>query len=83
MKKSEIKEKIVRAIEENAEKIIEIGEKILKNPEMGYKEQKTAALVCGELSKLGIEAETALAKTGVKGRLRGGKSELTLAIIGA
>ncbi len=82
MNKIELKEKVLRQIEENAERIIDIGEKILKNPEMGYKETKTAKLVCDVLEGLGIPTESGLAKTGVKGRMKGGRSDVTVAVIG-
>ena len=49
---------------------------------MGYKEHKTAALVKAELEKLGIEPECSLAVTGVKGRMAGASSGVTVAVMG-
>ena len=40
----ELKAKVFAAIDANAEKIINIGDTIWKNPEPGYREFKTAAL---------------------------------------
>lgn len=82
MNKEQIKEKLLGVIDENREKIIAIGEKILKNPELGYKENKTAALVSEELEALGIKCDKGLAITGVKGRMAGKKSDITLAVMG-
>lgn len=45
---------------------------IHKNPELSFQEFETAKLVAGVLHELGIEAETAVAKTGVVGHLEGG-----------
>jgi len=44
MTKDELKRRIFEAIDSRADEIIGIGERILKNPEMGFKEVKTAAL---------------------------------------
>ncbi len=82
MTKSEIKAKVLQTIDDNSERIIEIGKKILKNPEMGYKEEKTSKLVSETLSGLGIDVETCLAVTGVKGRMQGRKSDITVAVMG-
>ena len=77
-----LKELVFAEIDKNADRIIEIGEQIKSNPEMGYKEDKTASLVASELQKLGIEPKCGLAKTGVKGRLTGHASDVTVAVMG-
>ncbi len=82
MTKEEIKARVLLEIDKNSEKIIAIGRKILENPEMGYKEEKTAALVKEELSALRIDAECGLAVTGVKGRMKGKSSDITVAVMG-
>ena len=82
MTKNEIKARISEIIDARAADIYEIGDKILKNPEMGYKEFKTAALVCMELEKLGIPYRSGIAVTGVKGNIKGKKSLARVAIMG-
>lgn len=42
------------------------------HPELAFGEQRTAAVVAEQLTRLGIEVHTGLAKTGVVGRLRFG-----------
>lgn len=79
---NELKERVLLAIDTNAERIIEIGEKIAKNPELGYKENITSELVKSELSRLGIPYRDGLALTGVKGILKGKESLATVAVIG-
>lgn len=79
---TEIKQRVCQAIDANRDTIIALGEQIFRNPELGYKESKTAALVSQTLTKLGIAHETGLAVTGVKGRLKGRKSDLSVAVLG-
>ena len=82
MTKSELKAKVCEIIDARADDIYAIGEKILKKPEMGYREFNTATLVAEEFEKLGIPYKTGLAVTGVKGNLTGGKSLARVAVIG-
>lgn len=78
----EISRRIINTADINADEIIGIGEKILKNPELGYREEKTSALVREYLSTLQIEYRYPLAITGVKARLCGRKSLYNICIIG-
>lgn len=82
MTKSKLKTKVCEIIDARADYIYAIGEKILKKPEMGYREFNTANLVAEELKKLGIPYKTGLAMTGVKGNLAGRKSLARVAVIG-
>jgi len=77
-----MKEKIFKAIDENRDAIIECGEYILNNPEMGYKEFKTSELVKNEFKKLGIPFESELAITGVKGTIGKKDAKINVCIIG-
>ena len=52
-------------------KIIDWRSNIHKNPELGNREVRTAALVAKHLQSLGIEVKTNVAVTGVVGILRG------------
>jgi amidohydrolase len=83
MTKDELKRRISEAIDRRADEIIGIGERILENPEMGFKEVKTAALVHETLQRLGLEARTGLAMTGVRADARGRAGEgPTFALLG-
>ena len=77
-----MKEKILKAIDDNRDSIIACGEYILKNPEFGYKEFKTAQLVKDEFDKLGIPFESELAVTGVKGTIGKKDAKMNVCIIG-
>jgi amidohydrolase len=83
MTKDELKRRIFEAIDRRADEIIGIGERILKNPEMGFKEVKTAALVHEAFQRLGLESRTGLAMTGVRADARGRAGEgPTFALLG-
>jgi amidohydrolase len=87
-----LKNSVCAAIDANSENIIEIGETILNNPELGFKEEKTAALVKKILASLSISSlgrssldlsiEDHLAVTGVKALARGKKHLFNVAVIG-
>lgn len=53
-------------------RLITIRRRIHANPEIGYREHQTAALVAEELDRLGIPYKTGLAGTGVVASLRKG-----------
>ncbi|MGH7414377.1 MAG: amidohydrolase [Candidatus Rokuibacteriota bacterium] len=83
MTREELKRKVFAAIDRRAEEIIGIGERIRKQPEMGFKEVKTAGLVQGIFERLGLSPATGLALTGVRAEARGrGEDGPTFAILG-
>jgi len=53
---------------------------IHQNPELGFEEKQTAALVAGVLRRTGWKVKTQVAKTGVVGLLKGKKSGPVIAI---
>lgn len=78
-----IEEKIINIIDRNRGRIIDFANDILANPELGYKEIRTAKKVSEILRELLEELETNIAITGVKGYLKKKNSEdLNVAIIG-
>ena len=82
MNKEELKELVCKTVDENAERIIEIGERILAKPEMGYREFETSKLIKEEFERLGIPYRDKLAITGVKANLAGKAHEARVAVIG-
>lgn len=60
------------AVESSAAYIIQLREQIHQYPELGNREEKTAALVAQHLRGLGFEVHTGIAHTGVVALLQGG-----------
>lgn len=83
MTKEELKRQVCSAIANRKADIKAIAEAIWAEPELGYKEHKTAKKVEEAFEKLGVPYKNKLALTGVKGRLKGRKgSHCSVAIIG-
>lgn len=81
--KEELKARVCEAIAARKEHIKDIAQSIWDEPELGYKETKTAAKVEKAFSELNVSFQNKLALTGVKGRLKGGKgSKRSIAVIG-
>ena len=80
--KDEIKKRLCEAIDRRRDQICRIGDHIMVNPELGFKEFETAKLVSKTMDEFGIAHETDLAITGVKGVLKGKKPGPTVALIG-
>lgn len=77
----ETEQKIINLIEQNKTGIIRFAEDIMKHPELGFKENRTAGKVAELFNFLHLESKKGLALTGVKSRLKGAKSGPTVAII--
>ncbi len=83
MSRDELKRQVFAAIDRRAGEIVGIGERIRTQPEMGFKEVKTAGLVHETLGRLGLTPRTGLAMTGVRADASGrGGAGPTFAIIG-
>ena len=63
---SPLKQRVYAAIDARADEIVALGERIRTNPELGFKETKTAALVEDTLRRVGLVPKTGLALTGVR-----------------
>lgn len=55
-----------------------IRQDLHKNPELGFEENRTAAIVANELRNMGIDVHEGIGKTGVVGLLRHGHSNQSL-----
>ncbi|OCG12747.1 amidohydrolase [Gilliamella sp. App6-5] len=83
MTNEELKKKVCNAIANRKADIKAIAQSIWAEPELGYKEHKTAKKVEEAFEKLGVPFKNKLAITGVKARLKGGKgSKYSIAVIG-
>ena len=79
---NELKQKVIKTIEENRARLLETADFLLKNPELGYCEYKTSAFVRSELEKLGLTVKTDLAITGLRADIASGKPGPRIAIMG-
>ena len=61
MQREELKKKLCETVDRRREQIISIGEQIMNNPELGFKEFNTAKLVAKTLGQLGIPYQEGLA----------------------
>lgn len=78
----DLKNKVCSTIDEHAQKLIDLAITIEKNPELGYKEVKTAALTAGFLKDLNFNCREGLAITGIKTALKDNASGPNVAILG-
>ena len=77
-----LKASVCQKIDEQSERIIGVGERIMDDPELGFKEHRTADKVQEVFSELGLEFDSGLGLTGVKAVLRGGRPGPTVALMG-
>jgi len=80
--KQELKNAVCKAIDRNSERIIGLGERIRRQPELGFKEFKTARLAEETLGELGLKPRSGLALTGVRAEAAGVKDGPTFALLG-
>jgi len=80
--KEELKQAICEAVDRRGAEIEKIGDQIMANPELGFKEFKTAKLVADTMRSCAIAHETGLALTGVKGVIKCKHPGPTIALLG-
>ena len=77
-----VKDGARRAVEARGDELIALGDKILRRPELGYKEFETSALIAEFLEDLGFDVKRDVAITGLKAVLDTGRPGPTLALMG-
>lgn len=80
--KEELKRRACEAIDKNRDKIIELGDSIFAEPELGFKEFKTAEKIKKVFDELNCEYRDGVAVTGVIAQLKGKSSKTKIAIMG-
>ena len=75
-----MKEKIKREANSIFKTVVAFRRDLHKNPELAYKEKRTAMVVARTLRSLGLAVQTGVAKTGVIGTLRGKRSSPVVAL---
>ena len=80
--KEDLKRRAAETIDSKADELIALAKTILKNPEPGFRELKTARLVAEKFGELRLQPRNGLAVTGVRADALGGTAGPTLAILG-
>lgn len=80
--KEELKKLVCDAIDKRREEITALGNSIFDEPELGFKEYKTAAKFKAVLDELNIPYEDEIAITGVKAKVKGKSDKYTVAVMG-
>ena len=80
--KEDLKRKAAEIIDAKADDLVTIAKTILKNPEPGFRELKTAKLVAEQFSALGMQPRNGLAITGVRADASGSAPGPTMAVLG-
>ena len=72
--------RVEAAVAAETPKVVAWRRDLHANPELGFSETRTAALVAEHLRALGLEVRTGVGRTGVVGVLRGGRPGRTVAL---
>ena len=80
--KQELKDRAFTEIDQRADELINLSKQILANPEPGFREFKTAALVGEKFAQMGVPFRSGLGMTGLRGEIIGGTDGPTMAILG-
>jgi len=78
----DLKQKAIKAIDDNRDKIIAVGDSIFSEPELGYKEFLTSEKVKKVFDDLGLSYRSEIALTGVIAPLKGKESKVKIAVMG-
>lgn len=68
----ELVRSVTTAVDADAARLVDVYKDLHRHPELGFMEERTAAIVAKELRALGYEVKTGIGKTGVVGILRNG-----------
>jgi amidohydrolase len=79
---SSLKAAVHRAIDARRDEILAFADDVLRHPELGFRETRTAAKFADALRLLGFAPREQIAVTGVIARLRGGSPGPTVAVMG-
>ncbi|MBW8349646.1 amidohydrolase [Bacillus sp. IITD106] len=75
-----MKEKLFERLENYYNEMVKIRRYLHQNPELSFKEIKTAAFIAEYYKRLGVEVRTGVGGNGVVARIKGGKPGKTVAL---
>lgn len=79
---NDLKERVIKAIDENKYEIIKVNKDIYATPEYGYKEVETTKRTVEFLKELELDVEENIAVTGCKSVIKGSQDGPNIAILG-
>ncbi len=82
MTKEQLKKLALEEIDKHAGEIIALGNSIFEQPELGYKEYKTASKIMEKFDKIGFSYEKEVAVTGIIAPVKGKESKMKIAVMG-
>lgn len=82
MDKQSLKERFSACLLAHGEEVKAAAAELMGMPELGFKEEKTAAYMADKFRNMGLAVETGLALTGVRSRLAGRGKEGRVCLIG-
>jgi hippurate hydrolase len=74
----ELAKKVGSLVDQDEKRLIETFQQLHTNPELGFQEVQTAALVAREFKRLGYETHTGIGRTGVVGILKNGPGPVVM-----
>ena len=77
---NDLKDKIKSLSREFLEEVIAVRRHLHRNPELSFKEEKTASFICARLDEYGISYKDKIAKTGIIGIIEGKAPGKTVAL---
>jgi amidohydrolase len=75
---AELAKKVAALVDQDESRLLEIFKQLHTNPELGFQEVQTAALIAREFKRLGYETHTGIGKTGVVGVLKNGPGSVIM-----
>lgn len=70
--------RVVSLVDQDSDRLVALYKDIHQNPELGFMETRTAAIVAKELKSLGFDVKTGIGKTGVVGVLKNGTGPVVM-----
>ncbi|MEY8764197.1 MULTISPECIES: amidohydrolase [Clostridium] len=77
-----LKQLVCKTIDENSGRIIDFSKSVEKEPELGFKEEKTSQKVKNVFDSIGLKYRDKLAITGVKAKLKDKCDGINVAVLG-
>ncbi|MBI2965934.1 MAG: peptidase dimerization domain-containing protein [Chloroflexi bacterium] len=78
----DLKRAVTEEIDRHADEIVRTSQRILAEPETGFRETRTARVVAATFTRLGIPYREGIAITGVIGRVGGARKGVNVAVMG-